>query len=281
MEKLRRALTVLLLAAEHAVRCLMRSRTLPILAICSVLLCLFGSLHASQAEPDGSTQPVVLELFTSEGCSSCPPADRLLAAAVQGGKIDGIPVIGLEWHVDYWNYLGWTDPFSLAAAGALQADYAKVIPGSRTYTPQLVVDGGAEGLGSDPERLRTLVHKTARNRPLRISLERHENTLSVLAEAQPAAPLRGGAEVYLVMTETGLSTKVLRGENAGKTLPHGPVVRSVRKLGSMTGGRFQTQSELALDRAWRPGGLAAVVLLRHPTTLRILAAAELPIGRCV
>src|SRR6188472_2787151 len=118
------------------------------LGVAAVPIAAATSLWASRASsPISASQPVVIELFTSEGCSSCPPADRVLAQLAESG-LDGIPIIALSEHVDYWNRLGWKDPFSAARFTDRQQQYADVLR-SDVYTPQMVVDGRRQLVGSD------------------------------------------------------------------------------------------------------------------------------------
>lgn len=252
----------------------LRMRAL-VIAIGFAMLFSDGNLRGVRA--DSAKAPVLLELFTSEGCSSCPPADRLLMRFVRDGKIDGVPVIGLEWHVDYWNYIGWKDPFSAAKNSQRQESYARAISGDRNYTPQLVIDGSSETLGSNETQVRALVNRASQpaNAKAQLALSRHDNQLEIVVSDAPAD---GSAELWLAITERELVTSVLRGENAGQKLAHGPVVRALRKLGKVDRAPFRTTSELAIERGWKRENLSAVAFVQRTNSLQILGANELPLA---
>jgi hypothetical protein len=123
-------------------------------------------ISASLAASEPAPTPVLVELFTSEGCSSCPPADELLSRLQQSQPVAGVEVIALSEHVDYWNRLGWADPFSSAALTERQRQYATVLRGNRVYTPQMVVDGQAGFVGSDsPQALRAIAEAAESRKP--------------------------------------------------------------------------------------------------------------------
>lgn len=248
------------------------------------LLC--GAAPASEPVPaarPGERAPVVLELFTSEGCSSCPPADQLLVRLTEeaSGKPDGAAsIIALEWHVDYWNYIGWTDPFSSASNTERQRRYADALSRGRSYTPQLVVDGRYECLGSSEDRTRALIGQAAQGQKLRVLIERapEPEHLDRMVIQVPDAKAGAGAEVSLAITETGVTTAVQRGENAGKSLRHGPVVRSFRRLAQLGPAPLRITADLSLAAAWKRQNLHAVVLVHAPGTGAVLGAAQLALG---
>jgi hypothetical protein len=219
--------------------------------------------------------PIVLELFSSEGCSSCPAADEVLAQLDAAGEVGGTPVLALELHVDYWDYLGWRDPFSSAELTARQERYAHWL-GRRSYTPQLVIDGQTEVLGSNRGRALAAIRAAAqRPSPTAVQLRRQGAQLAVEITGLTQA---AGATVLLAITERGLISAVRRGENAGQTLHHGPVVRALRPLGVVQGDRYTVQVPLQLVAEWKPETLRAVVLVQSADG-RILGAAALPLGK--
>jgi hypothetical protein len=187
------------------------------------LFLLSGVLFAAvAAEP--SRTPVLVELFTSEGCSSCPPADRLLE------QLDP-HVIVLSEHVDYWNHLGWKDPFSSAQFTQRQETYERQLGVNGPYTPQMVVDGAAELNGSDGPRARAEIAKAARGRKASVRLTRSDSGIDIhIADADRAG------SVYLVLAENAASSQVAAGENKGKQLHHVAIVRSMKKIGTVKRG---------------------------------------------
>ena len=234
------------------------------------------------AAATGARTPVVVELFTSEGCSSCPPADDLLRRLEQTQPFAGAEVIALEQHVDYWNRLGWTDPFSAPEFSARQGDYADYFNGDGVYTPQMIVDGQTEFPGSNQTKARTAITAAARIAKATITLARtgaaQPDTLAldVRVDKLPTLDADDTAEVLLAVTETGLSTDVPRGENAGHTLAHAAVVRTLTSLGPINtrgGAPFAAQPTVALDAKWQRKNLRAVAFVQEQNSRRILGAA--------
>jgi hypothetical protein len=224
----------------------------------------------SAARPTG---PVLVELFTSQGCSSCPPADRLLGQLPSA--VDGVEVLPLAFHVDYWDDLGWRDPFSSAEWTARQRRYSGEVAGGRVYTPQLVVQGAADVLGSDRDDAVEAIRAAARSaRGGRIEARASgSDRLTVAVEAQLDGAARADALVALV--ENGLSTKVARGENSGRALANQFVVRRLVKAFALEGaGVRRGEVHLDVDPAWRRDRLAVTVFLQDTSTMRVLAAAS-------
>ena len=225
--------------------------------------------------------PVVVELFTSEGCSSCPPADRLLSRLEQTQPIAGAQVIAVEEHVDYWNQLGWNDPFSSPQYRARQNDYAIAFHAKDIYTPQMVVNGQAAFVGSDMSRAYREIGAAAQSESTLVNLSSKPNPrdpdlldLSVQVSNPPSVKWRA-SNVYLAVTESGLSTFVQGGENAGRRLRHSAVVRSFGVIGRVdpkgaNGG--QLVSTLRLPREWKRENLRAVVFVQERGTLHIIGA---------
>lgn len=167
-------------------------------------------------------RPVLLELFTSEGCSSCPPADLLLAQLDQEEPLAGVELISLAWHVDYWDRLGWKDRFGSPAHTRRQYAYARSLNWDQVYTPQAIVQGRQAVVGSEREKLLELIQAAPGARRLQVSLRQaHADELKVVV--QGAWP--SGA-VQAALVEMDLSTNVQRGENKGAVLRHQAVVRA-------------------------------------------------------
>jgi len=217
-----------------------------------------------------SPVPVLVELFTSEGCSSCPPADALLARLLKAQPVPGATVVGLSEHVDYWDSLGWKDPFSNALFTRRQEDYSRVVARGRVYTPQMVVGGRLDVLGSDEMAARSAVAHAAAEPHGILRLERRGKDVHLTAQDLPA---HADARVLLAVVEDGLSNRVLRGENEGRTLSHAAVVRSLRRIGIASGPSFELDAEPALDPSWKAPRFIAFV--QEEKSRKVLAAAEL------
>jgi hypothetical protein len=226
--------------------------------------------------------PVIVELFTSEGCSSCPPADLLLARLERSQPVAGARVIALEEHVDYWNQLGWVDPFSAPHYRGRQNDYALAFHTENIYTPQMVVNGQTEFVGDDGNRAYQVIGAAKQMQTTSVDLRNATSAkdpdlvdLSVQVTS-PKNPKPRAADVYLAVTESDLESQVLRGENAGRRLRHAPVVRSFGIIGRIDprGSNVgQITNTLRLPREWKRENLRAVVFVQEHDTLRITGAA--------
>jgi hypothetical protein len=224
--------------------------------------------------PAGRT-PVVVELFSSEGCSSCPPADAYLAALDREQPIDGVMVLALEEHVDYWDRLGWKDPFGDAAFGDRQADYARVLDDRRVFTPEIVIDGRRIVPGGDEDAARALMQASAREPKARVDLRRDGARVVVDVHDVPPASAADAADVWLAITESGLATDVKAGENGGRRLAHAPVVRRLRSLGPVGRDAFHAEVPLDVDPAWKPRALRVVAFVQSRASRAIVGAAAL------
>jgi hypothetical protein len=240
-----------------------------------LLLCLAAFAQDRRA-------PVIVELFTSEGCSSCPPAEWLLARLEKTQPVNGARVIALEEHVDYWNQLGWIDPFSAPHYRGRQNDYALAFRTENIYTPQMVVNGQVGFVGDDTSRAYQEIGAAKQAQALLVDLRAAANAretdlvdLSVHITNPRAAKARE-ADVYLAVTESDLESHVLRGENAGRQLRHAPLVRSFGIIGRIDprGSNVgQVTNTLRLPREWKRENLRAVVFVQERETLRITGAA--------
>jgi len=184
----------------------------------------FGMAACAQAQtPSG--KPVVVELFTSQGCSSCPPADALL------GEIAGLPnVVALAFHVDYWDSIGWRDRFEIPTATARQARYVDTLNLSSAFTPQVVIDGRASYIGSDRRRILAALANRQEEVPVAVEVSPSELTISLPERAE----LRG-YDVNLVAYLPQASTAIGRGENSGRTLVEFNIVREFRRVATWDG----------------------------------------------
>lgn len=210
--------------------------------------------------------PVVVELFTSQGCSSCPPADHFLGELAQRSD-----VLALAFHVDYWNYIGWTDPFASKIATQRQRDYAQRLALRYVYTPQMVINGVAEGVGAEPDTILPLIKAAAADpapRAVAALVRTGDGRLAVHVDAGSTS---GPAVIWLVGFDRMQTTSVLRGENEGRTLKDYHVVRSFREIGTWTG--VAVDLDVAANAAAGDGSVAVLVQLHG--TGRIVGAAAL------
>jgi len=246
----------------------------------------FSSLGKGPNSPpavptNGVPQPVVVELFTSEGCSSCPPADALLKELSEKQSLEGIQVVALEEHVDYWNHLGWADPFSAGEFSQRQSGYADHFDRDGVYTPQMVVDGQSEFVGSRGLTAREEIRKAAATHKLEITLKvlPKEPVVRVTVSNPAGVPVKTGAELWVAVTEKNLQSNVKAGENSGETLKHAPVVRSLQKIQTLRDpAGYAGQVELRLKPDWKKDDLAAVIFLSEPGSRRIIGAATIPLS---
>ncbi|HEX4643251.1 MAG TPA: DUF1223 domain-containing protein, partial [Candidatus Acidoferrales bacterium] len=238
-----------------------------------------NSFSLAPAAPDPASTPVLVELFTSEGCSSCPPADALLARLGRTQPVHGADIIALEEHVDYWDRLGWKDPYSSEAATERQNDYGSSFGGEQIYTPQMVVDGRAEFVGSsDTNALRAIRAASQAQKPaVHLSWDT-DNALQIHIDPIPAAPQHDAQQLIVVIAENMLRSDVKRGENAGRALQHDGVVRQflpVAKMADAAAG-FSSTVPVHAAREWNRANLRAVVFVQERHSRHILAAAAIP-----
>ncbi len=242
-------------------------------AIASVaLMTAFGSSACAPKEASASvgTQPVLVELFTSEGCSSCPPADAVLADLEAKQPVSGAVIIPLAFHVDYWNNLGWRDPFSSADWTERQKSYARALPDNGVYTPELVVDGRDSFVGSREGHAQDVIGVAAKRPKANLNAMIREakgaRSISISFGALPASA--GSSDLVLAITDRHAQVNVTGGENGGRALDHTAIVRSLRVLGAVTasGGSF----EFPIDAAW--SSKRAVLFIQERASRAILGA---------
>jgi hypothetical protein len=240
------------------------------------------------SQPSGAREAVIVELFTSEGCSSCPPADALLAEFAARQPLGTAEIIALEEHVTYWDELGWKDPFSSSALTTRQYDYAGTLHNGNPYTPQMVVDGTAGFVGTRGGTARQEIEKAAAMKKARVEislvppLQNNSATFKVTVEKLPSTAPKDTAEVILAITESGLHSSVKAGENVGKELQHSPVLRELKVIGAMgKSGQegFAGQPTVKLDSKWNVENLRAVIFVQEKKSRRILAAGVVPLAQ--
>ncbi|MGH8426433.1 MAG: DUF1223 domain-containing protein [Gammaproteobacteria bacterium] len=247
------------------------------------LLLILGWAGARTAQ---AAQPVLVELFTSEGCSSCPPADALLRRLIASQPIAGVQIIGLEEHVDYWNGLGWADPFSSRQFTRRQYQFASALHESAAYTPQMVVDGRVGFVGSDAKRALSAIASARDIQFATISLTRAyikpgEVRMRIEMKRLPPSASDSLAGIWLAVTEDHLASQITAGENNGRRLVHDAVVRRLELIGRIainTGTSFTAAPVIAIAPGWRKDNLNAVVFVQGATSRHILGVASVTLG---
>jgi hypothetical protein len=237
---------------------------------------------AQTSDASADRSPVLVELFTSEGCSSCPPADELLSKLQAQQPISGVHIIGLEEHVDYWNHDGWMDPYSGAEWTARQQEYTTRLKGNSPYTPEMVVDGQNAFIGNSAEDAVNAIRQAAQRQKVQVSIapasgsgdtqrfDVHVGTLSLPGGSEKA-------DVWLAITEEGLQTSVKAGENSGKSWEHASIVRLLQKVGtavSNSPSSFTANPQIKLKSNWKKENLRVVVFVQERKNWHIVGAAS-------
>jgi hypothetical protein len=231
-------------------------------------------VFARTSVPAGSHKAVVVELFTSEGCSSCPPADELLGHLRQDLAAKNIQVIPLGFHVDYWNSLGWKDRFSSADFSQRQEQYARSLRVDGPYTPQMVVDGELEFVGNSAGQAQRAINQASSQPELvEVKISRVAGTDQLMVQVKAPAST-DNANVMLAITEDNLTTKVGSGENGGRTLHHTAVVRELRQLGRLHDGGFEANVPITIEKEWKREDLHAAVFVQQGPSGKIQGAAS-------
>ena len=230
--------------------------------------------QATKSENGDKKSPVLVELFTSEGCSSCPPADRVLSQLEKQPSNNEAEIITLALHVDYWNYLGWKDEFSQKQFSERQSGYAERFKLDSIYTPQMVVDGQVQFVGSNLDNANKAINDAAKNQKATIEISKAADKLKIKIAGAPA---HDDAYVWLAIAEDDLKTNVRRGENGGKTLEHVSVAREMKLLGTLasTDKTFQSETALQLNSAWKKENLKFVVFVQGKGSKRVFGVSKL------
>jgi hypothetical protein len=242
------------------------------------ILLLFALLFSVTAFGATPATPVLIELFTSEGCSSCPPADALLRQ-LDTQPIPRVQLIVLSEHVDYWNHIGWKDPYSSQAFSQRQSGYAQRLGSGTVYTPQMIVDGTNEFVGSDSKEAQKAIEKSGAEGKLPVSLSNIALTNGTLhgrveIERLPEFLRARSADVYMAIALNHAESEVLRGENEGRRLQHVAVAKNVTKIGSVSKTKgFAQNANIKLEGNNDPANLRVVVFVQDPNSGKVLGAA--------
>ncbi|HXN98873.1 MAG TPA: DUF1223 domain-containing protein [Candidatus Acidoferrales bacterium] len=247
----------------------------------SLCLAFVSTTRAQSSATKSERKPVIVELFTSEGCSTCPPADELLQKLEAEQPVAGAEIVALEEHVDYWNHDGWNDPYSSADWTERQTVYRPIF-NQTEYTPQMIVDGQSQFVGSNGREALAQIEKAAHREPTDISINSeksnsHGSQQFTVSVGKVAGNTAGDvAEIWLAVTEDGLQSTVNRGENAGHVLHHTATLRSLHKIGTaeVSAGSvsFKGDSRVKFDSHWKPENLHVVVFVQEKKSRKILGA---------
>lgn len=240
------------------------------------------SAEAKDKVSDAARTPVLVELFTSEGCSDCPPADELLERLDRSQPVAGVQLIVLSEHVDYWNHIGWKDPWSSHAYSERQAGYASRFGLDSVYTPQMVVDGRVQFVGSDERRAIAAVETAAQAQKLSLSLSGahmlSDGVLAVHVDAAPVASASGSTNVLLAVVDEKDESHVDAGENNGRTLSHVAVLRNLKQVASIRLAKGLSQSiEVAVPRG--NGNLRLIAFAQDGSAGVIRGVASIPFSK--
>lgn len=244
----------------------------------------FAARASAQNPPaESPRKPVIVELFTSEGCSSCPPADVLLQKLEADQPVRGAQIIGLEEHVDYWNHDGWFDPYSSPEWTDRQQNYVSLIK-KDPYTPELVVDGQFQFVGNEPREAVVEIEEAARAEKTEVSITpANADAKSArfnVSVGKLAADSDGDvAEVWLAVTEDGLHSSVNRGENAGRELKHVATLRWLHKIGIAAATKdaqvsYTGEPVVKINSRWNLENLHVTIFVQKKKGRQIVGAAS-------
>ena len=252
----------------------LRLTMVTILNLVSALI--LGAAFADETLVDSHAPFAVVELFTSEGCSSCPPADNIFSQIVAWAGQNNLNVLTLGFHVDYWNNLGWIDRFSDKLYTQRQQDYANAFGSSSVYTPQVIINGTKALVGSQKqlivENIEKMLHKPA---AYTINLKLIHQKSNSIEFNYVLSPEASGKFLNTAVIEHNLSSQVTRGENAGATLKHQNVVRYFK---SIVLKKNEATMSLSLNPAWKIKDCSIIIYLQDPETNEILGAGQISLN---
>ncbi len=251
-------------------------RTLIQIALSVALTGIIGVWIQAKAASNSSKTPVVLELFTSEGCSSCPPADHLLQSLDEKQPFSGADLVVLSEHVDYWNSGGWVDPYSSRLFSARQRSYAEHFGLDSVYTPQVVVDGQRETVGGNAVEIRSAVEAATHAEKVALTLAnavRDGNRIKFHLTSADLPGAEGRVTVYVALAENKVRSNVAGGENGGRSLTHVAVVRAFSSVGTVEGGSsFSKDVTIPVPSSGGSSGFRVVAFLQNDKSHKIIGA---------
>ena len=253
-----------------------RLRTILLAASMSIPASLSPSLAANQpaTPPDPTPVPILLELFTSEGCSSCPPVDEFVRHMDESQPVAGAQLIVLSEHVDYWDHDGWKDKYSSSQFTERQNGYVHAMNLQTAYTPQMVIDGYIElkGSSSDIEQTFAKELKVAKI-PLRVASAKIEAPLQLKVKVEADAVEKRGGTVWVAVALDHAASQVSAGENSGKQLQHVAVVEDLRKVGKLDKGKpFSQDVAIKLKPDTDPKNLRIIAFIQESNEGKVLGA---------
>jgi hypothetical protein len=227
------------------------------------------AIHITKPKPN---RPIIVEAFQSQGCNSCPPTNTLLLSLLTMADPN---ILVLDYHVTYWDHLGWKDTFGIPEADLHQREYANASGTTRVYTPQVVVNGISEGVGNSSRKLEKLIkdggHLSSKDWPWLIFSKVEDGVLIREASAAAAATGRRGRVIEVTYDPQFQEVAILRGENGGRTLPHRNVVKSVKVLGEWRGGQSVVNLPVRVDNE----GLERVLMVQEGVGGQIIGVARI------
>ncbi len=239
-------------------------------ALAAALVLAPVAMAAEQSAPENSQgrSLTVVELFTSQGCSSCPPADAFLGELAKRDDI-----LALSVHVDYWDYIGWKDVFASPRNTQRQRDYAAKLRLRYVYTPQMVIQGADHATGSDRSKVWAKIKKAAKTKRVPVAISRVGGKIRITV---PGAHTTDKAAVWLAVYGSEMETKIKRGENAGRTIVYHNVVRDMTRVGTWSGQPLDIPT--GIDGMGAKGRDGCAVILQSLKTGRILGAARIDLA---
>jgi len=249
------------------------------LALLTIVACMVGARPTPATGEPNTATPILIELFTSEGCSSCPPADTWLQQLDRSQPIPGARVIVLSEHVDYWNHDGWIDPYSSSSLTDRQGAYVRALGLSGPYTPQVIVDGKSELQMNNPQQASEVLLKAAKAAqvPVTIDAIRVEGSAPAVLRAHigaDGASEKRNADIYAAVALDHAESQVMHGENGGRRLTHVAVVQELIRIGKLERGKtFSQDFQINLKPGIDPKNLRLVVFVQEPDLGNVLGAA--------
>lgn len=237
--------------------------------------------NAPNMTKNRTSKVAVVELFTSEGCSSCPPADAVLTRLKREQPVSGVKIIPLSESVPYWDYIGWKDPYAKESFTTRQKEYCQKFATDSLYTPQAVINGIAQTTGSNYSEILRLVGATSAATDITIdgSLVRYDNRLKLNATLQLPTKLdKARLTLTAFVVEDNLTSSVTRGENAGAKISHNNVVRDLLNLDQITTNNQVFTKTINLQPGWNTNNLSIVIIIQDKTTKAIHAARQIAIA---